>query len=71
MLGVIHAGRPPIRSDAHVFVSKHGGDVTAYPRLYATCADPVRVLSWLMTADRLPSWVSNRHRSTAAMRCLE
>lgn len=24
MIRVIHLGRPPIRSDAHVFVSKHG-----------------------------------------------
>ena len=65
VIGVIHAGYPSIRGDAAVFVSKHGGDISAHPSLYVTCRDAVRVLPWLVNADRPPSW---RMRATEVQR---
>lgn len=56
MMGVFRPERLPIRGDAHVFISKNSGDVSAHTPLYVTYKDPVRTLPYLMTTDPLPSW---------------
>lgn len=55
MIEIIYARLPPVSRDAQAFVLRDGRDVSVHPHLHVTCTDPVHVLPWLITAERLPS----------------